>query len=185
MDDELPRGPTLLADGKSSRRRSHRLSATSAAIAAADSPAVADPPAGPVGRNVLAYVPEGRAGAATLEAARRLAERSGGWLTVAVSLEQPTWETMCRAIGGVTAHPAQLETLAQLRLQDHLDALPSHVKTHGVILRGPLVAALLGRAESASHDVIVVPASRRHRLLRSRLRGRGTVPVLVPGRRAR
>ncbi|HEY1317397.1 MAG TPA: hypothetical protein VGF10_09290 [Gaiella sp.] len=144
-----------------------------------------EPPAGRVGRNVLAYVPEGRAGAATLEAARRLAETSGGWLTVAVSLEQPTWESMCRAMGGVTAHPAQLEILAQLRLQDRLDALPSHERTHGLILRGSLVDALLGRAESASHDVIVVPASRRHGLLRSRLRGRSPVPVLVPNRRPR
>ena len=152
---------TAAAGSKKPTRRSRRSSARSAAIATSDSPAVDEQPAGQVGNNILAYVPDGRAGAATLEVARRLAETSGGWLTVAVSFEQPSWETMCRAIGGVTAHPSQLDTLAQLRLQDHLDALPSHVKTHGVILRGSVVAALLGRAESASHDVIVVPASRR------------------------
>jgi hypothetical protein len=183
--DELPPGAALVVDGKTSRRRFRGSAAGTAAVPAAHLRVVAEPTVAPVGRNVLAYVPDGRAGAVTLEAARRLAETSGGWLTVAVPLEQPNWETMCRAMGGVAAHPAHLEALAQLRLQDCLDTLPSHVRTHGVILRGPLVPALLGRAESASHDVIVLPASRRHRLLRSRLRGRSAVPVLIPSRRRR
>jgi hypothetical protein len=133
-----------------------------------------------VGHSILAYVPEGPAGAATLDVARALAETTDGWLTVAVSIDQPSWQSTCRAIGGCIAHPSEVERLAQVRLEDHLDALRPHVKTHGVILRGSLVRGLLRRAASARHDVIVVPASPRHRWLRSQLRARCAARVLVP-----
>jgi universal stress protein family protein len=132
-----------------------------------------------IGRNILVLVTEERAGATALKAAVALAESVGGWLTVAVPIEPATWQTAWAALGGHAVHPAVRERMAHTELQRQLGAIPQHVKTHGVLLRGPLGAALLARAHSAGHDVIVVPGCPRLLALRGWLQLRSSVPICV------
>ena len=132
-----------------------------------------------IGRNILVLATEERAGAAALKAAVALSESVGGWLTVAVPIEPATWQTAWAALGGYAVHPAVRERLAHTELQRQLDAIPRHVKTHGVLLRGPLGPALLARAGSAGHDMIVVPGCPRLLALRAWLQLRSPVPICV------
>jgi hypothetical protein len=132
-----------------------------------------------VGRSILALVMHGKAGATAREAACSLAESVDGWLTLAVPVEQPAWQAAFAALGGQAVHPAELDHMALVELQEQLDAVPPHVKTHGLLLRGPLGAALLARVTAGGHDVIVVPGCPRFLPLRAWLQLRSSVPVCV------
>jgi hypothetical protein len=132
-----------------------------------------------IGRSILALVTHGTAGASARKAACSLAESVDGWLTLAVPVEQPGWQSAFAALGGHALHPAVLDHLARTDLEEHLDAVPPHLKTHGLLLRGPIGAALLARATAVGHDVIVVPGCPRLLPLRAWLQVRSSVPVCV------
>jgi hypothetical protein len=140
---------------------------------------------GAIGRSILALVTHGRAGATARQAACELAESADGWLTLAVPVEQPAWLVAFAALGGHAVHPAELDRMARVELQEQLDAVPPHVKTHGLLLRGPLGAALLARVSTGGHDLIVVPACPRLLPLRAWLRVRSSVPVCVSSSQVR
>jgi hypothetical protein len=130
-------------------------------------------------RSILALVTYGRAGAGAREAACALAGSVDGWLTLAVPVEQPTWQVAFAALGGQAVHPVVVDRIAREELQEQLDAVPPHVKTHGLLLRGPLGAALLARVTAGGHDLIVVPGCPRLLPLRAWLQLRSAVPVHV------
>ena len=132
-----------------------------------------------IGGSILALVPEGRAGAAARRTATELAESVDGWITLAVPVERPAWQSARAAFGGHAIHPVALDRLAHVALVEHLDAVPSHVKTHGLLLRGPLGTALLARVAAAGHDAIVMPGCARLLPLRTWLRARSSVPICV------
>lgn len=134
---------------------------------------------GNIGRNILALVTHGRAGATARQAASAVAESVDGWLTLAVPVAQPSWQVGFAAFGGVAIHPVELDRVARIELREHLDAVPPHLRTHGVLLHGPLGAALLGRVAAARHDLIVVPGCPSLLPLRAWLQVRSSVPVCV------
>lgn len=82
---------------------------------------------------------------------------------------------------GVT--DSEIEAVARLRLEKYLARLEGRDRVCGVVLRPPIVSAIVQRIRVGVHDLVVMPDDRRELLVKRALQVKTNVPLLLVHKR--